>query len=150
MVVSSGILIALVLSILLDYHNDATTIYNKGMSYYEKGDHEKARAFFGKGMKDFPLSPIIDQTAFQFAISYFRQNDWQKALDAFEEMAARYPESRKLPEVLYHIGICHLRLDRPEEAIQVFKKVIEEFPEDTWAGYARERLSELRNYEFRN
>ena len=148
--VSVGIFSALVLTILLDYHNDATTIYNKGMYYYKKGDHEKARVYFGKGMKDFPLSPIIDQTAFHFAITYFKENAWQKALDAFEKMAITYPESRKLTEVLYHIGICHLRLHKPEEAIQVFNKVIEDFPEDRWAGYARERNCELGNCEFRN
>jgi len=141
--VSGGILAILVLTILLDYHNDATTIYNKGMHYYKKGDYEKARTFFGKGMKKFPLSPIIDQTAFHFAITYFKENDWQKALDAFEEMAMSYPESRKLPEILYHIGICHLRLHSSEKAIQVFRKVIEEFPGDRWAGYARERLREM-------
>ena len=150
LVVSGGILAILVVTILLDYHNDATTIYNKGMRYYRKEDYEKARAFFGKGMMKFPLSPIIDQTAFHFAITYFRENDWQKALDAFKEMAARYPESRKLPEVLYHIGICHLRLHKPKEAIQVFRNVTEDFPEDRWAKYARKRLSELGNCEFRN
>ena len=143
MVVSGGILSILVVTVLLDYHNDATTIYNKGMHYFRKEDYEKARAFFGKGMSKFPLSPIIDQTAFHFAITYFKESDWQKALDAFKEMAARYPESRKLPEVLYHIGICHLRLHKPKEAIQVFRKVTEDFPQDRWAGYARERLKEL-------
>jgi len=141
--VSGGILAMLVVTILLDYHNDATTIYNKGMRYYRKKDYEKARAFFAKGMMKFPLSPIIDQTAFHFAITYFKEKDWQKALDAFKDMAARYPESRKIPEVLYHIGVCHLRLHRPKQAIQVFRNVIEDFPEDRWAQYARKRLSEL-------
>ncbi len=143
LVVSGGIFAILVVTILLDYHNDATTIYNKGMRYYRKEDYAKARAYFEKGMRKFPLSPIIDQTAFHFAITYFRENDWQKALDAFKEMAARYPESRKLPEVLYHIGICHLSLHQPKEAIQVFRKVIEDFPGDRWAGYSRKRLREM-------
>jgi len=149
-VVSGGILSILAVTVLLDYHNDATTVYNKGMYYFRKKDYEKARAFFEKGMSKFPLSPIIDQTAFHFAITYFKEKDWQKALDAFKEMAARYPETRKLPEVLYHIGICHLRLHKPKEAIHVFRKVIEDFPEDRWARYARERNCELGNCEFRN
>jgi len=142
-VMGGGILTGLVLIILLDYHNDATTIYNKGMDYYKKEDYKKARAYFAKGMKKFPLSPIIDQTAFHFANTYFKKNDWQNALNAFNEMIARYPESRKLPEVLYHIGICHLRLHRPEKATQVFKKIIDNFPGDRWAGYSNERLEEL-------
>jgi tetratricopeptide (TPR) repeat protein len=138
-----GIIGTLLLIMFAIDHNDATIIYNKGLDHFKKGDYREARRFFEKGIRDFPLSPIIDQTAFQFAITYFKEDDWQKALDAFQKMAKNYPESRKLPEVLYHIGICHLRLHQPEKAIQVFEEVIEDFPEDKWAGYARERLREM-------
>jgi len=140
--VSLSIISILVFIILIVHHNDPTIIYNKGMDYFRKENYEKARIFFEKGMRSFPLSTIIDQTAFHFAITYFKEKDWEKALNAFEKMATNYPESRKLPEVLYHIGICHLRLHRPEKAIKVFKEVINEFPEDRWAGYADERIRE--------
>ena len=124
-------------------HHDATSIYNKGMAYYNKGEYKKAREFFEKGMKSFPLSSIVDQTAFHFAITYFKENNWQKALNAFEEMAENYPESRMFTEVLYHIGICCLRLEKPGKAIEVFQKIIDEFPEDRWARHANERLGEI-------
>jgi hypothetical protein len=142
-VVIGMILTGLVLIIFLDFHNDATTIYNTGLDYYRRGDYSKARSYFAKGMKKFPLSPIIDQTAFHFAITYFKENDWHEALNAFNDMIARYPESRKLPEVLYHIGICHLKVHKPEKAIQVFKRIIVDFPGDIWAGYSKEKLEEL-------
>jgi hypothetical protein len=145
--VSLSIISLLVFIILIVHHNDPTLIYNKGMDHFKKENYEKARIFFEKGMRSFPLSTIIDQTAFHFAITYFKEKDWEKALNAFEKMATNYPESRKLPEVLYHIGICHLRLHMPEKAIKVFKKVINEFPEDRWAGYARERNCEFRNFQ---
>jgi hypothetical protein len=141
--ISLIIVTVLMATILIVDHRDPTQIYNRGMDSFKKGNYAKARAFFKEGMRSFPLSPIIDQTAFHFAITYFKENNWQKALDAFEKMARDYPECRNLSEVLYHIGLCRLKLERREEAIRVFQQVIEAFPEDKWADYSRERLREL-------
>jgi len=129
--------------ILLAHHDDATIVYNKGLTYYNKGDYEAARETFKKGMEEFPRSPIIDETAFHYAVAYFKEKRWQEAIEAFEKMIAEYPETRKLPEALYHIGICKIRLHRSREAVSVFSKLIEEFPDDRWARYAMERLAEV-------
>jgi hypothetical protein len=136
----SGILIFTILAV---HHQDPTLIYNKGMKHFNRGEFDKARTAFQKGMALFPLSPIIDQTAYHVAITYFKEQNWEKALESFEAMAREYPETRKLPEVLYHIGICNLKLERRDEAIHVFRHLIADFPEDTWARYARERLKEM-------
>jgi tetratricopeptide (TPR) repeat protein len=141
--VSLAIIGTCTLTILLVHHNEPTHLYNRGMGYFKKGDYEKARTCFEKGMKSFPLSPIIDQTAFHFALTYFKEEEWDNTLESLEKMAGDYPESRKLPEVLYHIGLCHLKLERQEEAIKVFQALTEEFPEEKWSEYAKERLQEL-------
>ncbi len=141
--ISLAIIGILISAILVVHHHDPTQIYNKGMKYFDSGEFEKARTVFKKGMTSFPLSPIVDQTAFHLAITYFKEQNWAKALESFEEMVRDYPETRKLPEVLYHTGLCHLKLGRREEAIRVFRQVIEDFPEDTWAEHSRERLKEL-------
>ncbi len=142
-----GIVICLIsvitVFILLVHRNDATIIYNKGLFYYKQGDYVKARETFAKAMKQFPYSPIIDQTVFHYVITYLKDEKWQQALDAFEQMAADYPETRKLSEVFYHIGICHLKLHRPDEAVSVFNRIVEAFPDDRWAGYAKERIGEI-------
>jgi len=140
---SVGLIGILLGTILAVHHQDPTLIYNKGMKRFNSGEFDQARTVFKEGMTSFPLSPIVDQTAFHFAITYFKEQNWEKALESFEEMARDYPETRKLPEVLYHIGLCHLKLERREEALRVFRHLIAEFPEDIWAGYARERLKEL-------
>jgi hypothetical protein len=141
--ISVGLIGILLGTILAVHHNDPTLIYNKGMKHFNNGEFGKARTVFQKGMALFPLSPIVDQTAFHFAITYYKEQNWEKALESFEEMVRDYPETRKLPEVLYHIGLCHLKRERREEALRVFRQVIEDFPEETWAKYAQERLKEL-------
>lgn len=141
--ISLAIICIFTFAILVVHHHDPIQIYNKGMKYFDNAEFEKARTVFKKGMTSFPLSPIVDQTAFHFAITYYKEQDWGKALQSLEGMVKDYPETRKLPEVLYHIGLCHLRLERREEAIRVFQQVIEGFPEGTWAEYSRERLKEL-------
>jgi hypothetical protein len=138
-----GLLCILAGIIIAVPHHDPTQIYNKGMKHFHNGEFEKARTVFQKGMALFPLSPIIDQTAFHFAITYYKEEKWENALESFEAMARRYPETRKLPEVLYHIGLCNLKLERRDEAVHVFRHLIADFPEDTWAKYAKERLKEL-------
>jgi len=140
---SVGLIGILLGTILAVHHQDPTLIYNKGMKRFNSGEFDQARTVFKEGMTSFPLSPIVDQTAFHFAITYFKEQNWEKALESFEEMARDYPETRKLPEVLYHIGLCHLKLERREEALRVFRHLIEDFPEDTWAKYSRERLQEM-------
>jgi tetratricopeptide (TPR) repeat protein len=130
--------------ILLGQQNDATILYNKGLAHYTKKDYQTARKIFEEAMKLFPYSPIIDQTAFHYAAAYFREEKWQDALEAFQQMAADYPETRKLSEVLYHIGICKMRLHRTDEAVSAYERVLEEFPDERWAGYAKERLKEIR------
>jgi len=141
--ISLAIIGILTVAILVVHHHDPIQIYNKGMEHFNNGAFEQARTTFKKGMTSFPLSPIVDQTAFHFAITYYKEQNWANALRSFEKMVKDYPETRKLPEVLYHIGLCHLKLERREEAVRVFRQVIEGFPEDTWAEYAKERLQEL-------
>lgn len=130
-------------SLLFARPHDATTTLRKGFSYYEAGDYAAAREVFRKGMQAFPYSPVIDQTAFQYAVTYFKEEQWAEALAAFEQMAAEYPESRRYTEVLFHIGLCKLRLNRPEEARSIFRQIVEEFPGDRWAAYAKQELKRL-------
>jgi hypothetical protein len=140
---SVSIICVLVFIVLMLHHNDPVLIHNKGMDYFKRGDYSKARLYFEKGMRSFPLSTIIDETAFHFAITYFKERNWQKALEAFEQIAQDYPESRKFPQVLYHIGLCQSRLKREDKAIKALQRLVKEFPEDTWAVYARERLGAM-------
>jgi hypothetical protein len=141
--ISVALIAVLIGTILLVHRHDPTQIFNKGMKYFHNGEFDKARSIFKKGMISYPLSPIIDQTAFHYAITFYKEQKWAEALESFEAMARDYPETRKLPEVLYHKGLCHLKLDRSEQAIRVFRKLTDGFPEDAWAEYARERLQEL-------
>lgn len=129
---------------LLLHQDDATIIYNKGLYYFNEGDYKKAREVFAHGMKTFPLSPIIDQTVFHFGLTYFKEGDWEGAINAFEQMLIEYPETRKFTEVMYHVGICNIKLARTDKARAIFEKIVREFPNDRWAGYARERLKELK------
>jgi len=140
--ISVGLIVVLIGAILAVHRHDPTQIYNKGMKYFNRGEFDKARTVFKNGMASFPLSPIVDQTAFHYAVTYYKEQNWAQALESFEAMVKEYPETRKLPEVLYHIGLCHLKLDRSEHAVPVFRHLIEDFPEDTWAEYAKERLQE--------
>jgi len=141
--ISLAIVSMLIVTILAVHRSDPTQIYNKAMISFHKGEFDRARRLFKKGMTSFPLSPIVDQTAFHFAITYFKEHKWEKALESFEEMATDYPETRKLPEVLYHMGVCNLKLCRRGDAIRCFQQVIERFPKDKWAEHARERLKEM-------
>ena len=130
-------------SVLLVHQDDAITAYSRGFSYYEQGDYETAREIFEEAMREFPYSPVIDQTAFYHAVSYFKEEKWDKALEGFEKMAADFPESRMFSEVIYHIGICKLRLDQREEAVAIFRRIVREFHGDRWALFAKKRLQEI-------
>jgi Tfp pilus assembly protein PilF len=129
--------------VLLVQQNDATTAYKEGFSYYKEGDYETARQVFQEAMREFPYSPVIDQTTFHYAVSYYREEKWGQALKAFEQMAEDYPESRMFSEVLYHIAMCRLRLNQRQEAVAMFNRILEEFPKEIWAENARQRLREL-------
>ncbi len=131
------------ISLFILPHEDPTTIYNKGLKYFDRAEYERAKVYFEKGLKRFPLSPIVDQTYFHLGLCYFKEERYNEAKAIFYNFLKSYPETRKYSETLYHIGICALKTHKKEEAKEVFKRIIKEFPEDRWARYSKDRLKEM-------
>lgn len=123
--------------------HDPAVIFQRGLKLYEKKDYLAARRVFEEGLREFPLSPVVDHTLHRLALTYFDREEYDDARTVWSRFRTEYPESRVLPEALYHIGLCDLRQNRRSDAEAVFKDLMARFPGGIWAGEAGRRLDEL-------
>ena len=79
-----------------------------------------------------------------WGFTFYLRKQYVPAIAAFRELVHRYPESPNAAEAWYHIGLCQRNLGRRPEAKATFAKLIKDFPNSKWAGYAKDRLKELK------
>lgn len=140
----AGSALALVAALLLlGFHQDPTTSYNKGLKRYQARDFQAAARLFTRALERYPLSPIVDQTLHHLALSHFFMENHPAARAAWQRFEAEYPESRLLPEALYHIGLTYLKEGNKPQAGQAFERVRRDFAGGVWAREAARRLREL-------
>jgi tetratricopeptide (TPR) repeat protein len=64
--------------------DDARAYYNRGFSYAEQGELEKAIADFTEVIR---LNPRAAKAHYAFGFSYAEQGDYQKAISNFQQAA---------------------------------------------------------------
>ena len=122
---------------------DPNALYQKGIMAKDAKDYDRARGYFGTILERQPTCSMADEAGYYFAICFYLEEDWSRAIESFEHLVEEYPDSVFTPEGLYHIGLCRRNLNEPIRAVELFEQVVDHYPVTQWAGYARERLSEL-------
>ena len=117
--------------------------YNKGLTYFTKGDYATARRYFMQVLKRHPQTLIVDQAGYHHAMCFFREKDWSNTIRSLDWLIETYPETGRAAEAFYHIGLCYLNLGKTEKAREKFKETIKRFPGTMWARLAKDRLGEI-------
>ena len=117
---------------LLDDTNidNVDTLFEMGMSNFEKNNYSKARMYYKKIFQKHPDSYKVNEAHYFYTICYFREGDWNTTIIEFKKMCENYPKSTWTAAAHYHIGHSYKELNDINQARKEFQYVIDNFPTD--------------------
>jgi 6-pyruvoyl-tetrahydropterin synthase related domain len=144
-----GVTLALVAAVLATFvavssGTDADSVYREGQKIYAAERLRDALPYFREAYRLSPLSATAIHARYFEAIIHFREREWEEAEKLFQDLIETFPEARNAPEALYHIGLCRAQLGNVAGAVEAWEETARRFPDVNWAGFARERLKEVR------
>ena len=119
--------------------------YQLGWKAFEKGDYANAIPYFQRTITlGGDTTTAADGTFFR-AASLLRSNKPAEALAGYRAVINEHPDSIWVAEAHYHVGLCLQQLKRMKEAKASFRYVTVNYPGNRWAGFAEDRLKEIRD-----
>ena len=127
-------------------------LYQKGQTYYRKGDYEKAVEFFQRAKEEYPLSQVAILAEIGIADSYFNKEEYAEAEVAYNDFVNLHPTNENLPYAIYQLGMCHYKqmatIDRDQtetlKARKEFERLISRFPDSKFSFLAEKNLMDCR------
>jgi len=118
--------------------------YQIGWKAFEKGDYPTAITYFQRVISLGGDTTTAADGVFFRAASLLRSNKPAEALEGYRAVIRDHPDSIWVAEAYYHVGLCLQQLRRTKEAKANFRYVTVNYPGNRWAGFASDRLKEIR------
>ena len=118
--------------------------YQLGWKAFEKGDYPGAIPYFQRAITLGGETPTAGDGTFFRAASLLRMNRSAEAMAGYQGVITGFPESIWVAESHYHVGLCLQQLGRLRAAKASWRYVAVNYPGNRWAGFANDRLRELR------
>jgi type IV pilus assembly protein PilF len=120
------------------YDTPATTLYNLGRVYYEKGQYDPALKYYEDAASKEPetvLMPLIEK---DMGKVWLAKADPEEAARHFLKSLEIAPS---LVESQYWLGVCYRKQHRQSEAVTAFRAAVKLAPESEFGRKAKEQLS---------
>lgn len=130
----------------------ASTYYQEGESFFEKGLYEDAIASWEK-VRDSYYSPELNIRAeMKIAEAHFLAEEYLEAALAYEEFLKQHPGNENTNQILYQLGMSYfkqmLSKDRDQtvtrNALATFSSLLQRYPEDSRKDEVRELIALCR------
>lgn len=118
--------------------------YKLGWKAFEKGDYATAIPYFERVIRLGGDTTTAADGVFFRAASMLRSNRPAEALEGYRAVIRDHPDSIWVAEAYYHVELCLQQLHRTREAKASFRYVTVNYPGNRWAGFADDRLKEIR------
>jgi outer membrane protein assembly factor BamD len=133
-------------------HNSAEEAFNKGMTAFEEGDHQKAQRYFRAVRQYSRGNQWADDAQYFLAASYREQGKYLLAANEFKRFSQIYRTSQRVPQAefqranAYYRLSPHYKLDQSDtrQAISLFQLFIERNPDHELVPEAQQKIEELR------
>jgi ABC-type branched-subunit amino acid transport system substrate-binding protein len=99
------------------------TIFQKGVTEYQKGNYEKARQSFSLMINKLPNSALTTANYLMLAKTNYKSQAYEASLQQCEEFKKNFPQSNYLDDIRYLMGNNYYRLDRIETAVTTWLNV---------------------------
>jgi outer membrane protein assembly factor BamD len=130
----------------------ASTYFQEGESFFEKGLYEDAIASWEK-VRDSYYSPELNiQAEMKIAEAQFLAGNYLEAALAYEEFLKQHPGNENTDKILYQLGMSYfkqmLSSDRDQtvtrNALATFTSLLQRYPEDSRKDEVREMIALCR------
>lgn len=128
------------------------SLYQEGVTFYQKGDYQKAIEYFQALKEEHPLSPYAPLAEIGIADSYYSDKKYGDAEANYSDFINLHPTNTNIPYAMYQIGMCHFEqmssVDRDQtetvKAKKEFEKLVSRFPESKFSMMAEKVLRECK------
>ena len=140
---------------------DPETLYQQGLTRFNKRDYSEAVKKFEQLKSSFPDSPPYTVWAeLKVGDCHFFRKEYVEAIAAYEEFKKIHPTHEEMPYVQYQIGMAHfnemLTLDRDQtftkKALSSFEYLVANYPPSLFTEKAKEKIEickkRLADHEF--
>lgn len=111
--------------------------YEKGKSFFNAADYDKAVKEFRSLLTKYPLSKHSVEARFFIAESYFLKKDFQNSLSEIDQMVTQYPQHELTGFILLRMGQISEFNNQTEEAAEIYKAVSQNFKSEDLKKQAR-------------
>ncbi|MDE2292241.1 MAG: tetratricopeptide repeat protein, partial [Elusimicrobia bacterium] len=101
-----------------------------------------AAAAFERLTRDYPSSPLVEETEFFIGDSFFLAQDFDGAITKYQRFLQKYPDSPLRVAALFRVGSSYFEKGDYVEARAHFQSVIDRYPRDFFAPLAQYFISE--------
>ena len=95
------------------YNIDA--LYEKGRSYVQSNNSDRAIATFGELLKKYPESPVSRKAADEIGLLYYQNGNYDKAIEAYKYVATQYPGSAEARLAMRDLKSIYVDANRVDE-----------------------------------
>lgn len=106
--------------------------------------YDESIAGFRDLLSRWPQGRYADNAWYWMGEAHYVKKNYDAALESFRSLLTQFPDSAKAPDALFKIGLCQADTKQKSEARASWQKVVADYPNSSAAGFARQRLDQLK------
>ena len=92
--------------------------------YFLAEEYPQARAAFRKLIKDYPASPLVEESRVRLADSFYVEDKVEEALTVYQKTLPQLKDSKLIGRVKFRIANCLEELGRLKEAVEQYQALL--------------------------
>lgn len=114
--------------------------FNSCLSYFQKGQAEKAIQCFSSFTQKRSASRLYPEALYWLGSSYYMSGQYAKTIEIENRVISRYPRHAKAPEAYLLLGMAQMDSRKNAEARKTFTALIKNYPKSEAAALAKKQL----------
>jgi tol-pal system protein YbgF len=107
---------------------------------FSAGRFDLASTGFADFIKQFPESPLADESAYWYAECFYGKREFDKAEQAYSDYLRKYREGKKVCASLYKLGLVFENKKQLEKRKMVWQKLLASCPDAEEAAIVKNRI----------
>jgi TolA-binding protein len=126
-------LVMIPFNVLFSDEEEASSLYERGMDFEDRGEYSRAIKFFGRLIRKYPDSKWSDDALFFIGECFGKLGEFKKAIKAYKRVVIQSDSQDLCADALYMIGESYIKLKDNSNAVMVFKALKKNYPDSIWA-----------------
>ncbi|MBC8868924.1 MAG: tetratricopeptide repeat protein [Planctomycetes bacterium] len=114
-----------------------------GITYYTRGEYDKAEAAFTTAAKQFPESELLTHARYWLGMSHVARSQWTEAAQTFEDAINSQPDNPLAAAMQYWLAEAYRYNEQLEIAKTYYERVSGDWPDSQWADDSLLALTQM-------